>query len=119
MIPPQSVILVLVRIAAWLMLAAIFAVTVVPIGLRPVSGLPVNEERFIAFAVLGSLFGLGYEKSPRLILALIVIAAAGFELAQHLVASRHGQLSDFVFKALGGGLGVAAGQSARRLLGIG
>eukprot|EP01133_Synstelium_polycarpum_P020244 gene20244-24271_t len=52
----------LIQIAAWLLFAAILFITVDPISLRPESGLPVNVERFAAFAVLGFVFAAAYPR---------------------------------------------------------
>ncbi|WP_204280890.1 hypothetical protein, partial [Serratia marcescens] len=50
----------LLPIAAWGLLAAVFVATVGPIQLRPITGHSVGLERFLAFAVIGGLFGLAY-----------------------------------------------------------
>lgn len=94
------------QIIAWLLFAAILFITVDPINLRPESGLPVNVERFLAFAVLGFVFAFAYPKRWLLILLLVVCAAFGFELAQMLAPTRHARLLDAIFKAAGGVSGV-------------
>ena len=104
----------LIQIAAWLLFAAILFITVDPISLRPESGLPVNVERFAAFAVLGFVFAAAYPWL--LILVLVVGAAFGFELAQMLAPTRHARLLDAVVKAAGGAFGVAASTIFLRLL---
>jgi uncharacterized membrane protein len=102
------------RWTAWLLVAAIAIFTLVPIGLRPVSGAPVNLERFAAFAVIGVCFGLGYPKH-RLAILLIVICIVGvLEWAQHLIPSRHGRLPDGIIKAAGVLLGLAAATISTR-----
>ncbi|NEV76388.1 hypothetical protein DYI24_04940 [Rhodopseudomonas sp. BR0C11] len=106
----------LLRIAAWLCLAGIAFATLSPIGLRPTTGFSPSIERFVAFAVVGALFGAAY---PRYILfaAMIVLGAAVlFELLQVLEASRHGRLFDASVKLAGGAIGLAAGSIAGRLL---
>ena len=100
------------RVLAWSALAVIFLVTIAPISLRPISGLPVNAERFLAFAVIGALFAAGYPQRFWIVGALVLLAAGGFELAQHLSPSRHGEFHDFVVKGLGGGFGLAASRVA-------
>jgi hypothetical protein len=99
----------LLRIAAWTCLAAIALVTLGPLGLRPVSGLPPDGERFAAFAVAGALFAAAY---PRYILfaGLIVLGAAVvFELLQLLAPTRHGTVPDASVKVAGGLVGLCAG----------
>ncbi|KQP53612.1 hypothetical protein ASF41_23355 [Methylobacterium sp. Leaf111] len=103
------------RLLGWLALATLVFVTVVPIGLRPVSGAPVSLERLGAFAVLGFLFAFGYSKRPVRVLALVIIAAAGLEAFQLLEATRHGRMADFLVKAAGGGIGVAIGSGLAAL----
>jgi apolipoprotein N-acyltransferase len=100
---------VLLRISAWSCLFAIAVVTLGPVGLRPESGFPPHLERFIAFAIAGSLFAAAY---PRYILlaALIVVGAAVlFELLQLLAPTRHGTLADASVKVTGGFVGLCAG----------
>lgn len=92
--------------AGWALLALIAFSTLSPIGLRPqVTG--VFIERFGAFALIGFLFAIGYPRHAYLVLALVVGAAVGLELAQLLIPGRHGEVSDAVVKILGGVLGVA------------
>lgn len=103
------------RPLAWLLLAALIFVTLAPIGLRPVSGLPVGLERFGAFAALGFLFAYGYPHRRWEVLALVTLAGAGLESLQLLEATRHGRLGDFLVKAAGGGFGVAGAMVLTRL----
>jgi uncharacterized membrane protein len=93
------------RIAAWLLVFAIAVVTVCPIGLRPVTGLSVDLERFAAFGVVGLFFGLAYPRHKLVVLAAVVAIAAGLEAMQYLAPSRHGRVHDFEVKAMAGALG--------------
>ncbi|TIO09470.1 VanZ family protein [Mesorhizobium sp.] len=97
------------RAAAWLLVIAILAVTIVPIGMRPHSGLGPEPERVAAFLVLGLLFGLAHERNWMLALGLVVVAGLGIEALQMLSPSRHPTLEDAVIKALAGSVGVSAG----------
>lgn len=99
---------VTLRVAAWLALTAVLIVTISPLGLRPHIW-SANAERFAAFLVCGGLFALAYPKRWAAIVCLILLAATLFELAQALVPDRHPAMKDFVFKAIGGGIGIAAG----------
>jgi len=103
------------RPLAWLLLVALIFATLAPIGLRPVSGLPVGLERFGAFAALGFLFACGYPQRRREVLALVILAGAGLEALQLLEATRHGRPGDFFVKAAGGGFGVAAAMVLTRI----
>ncbi|MFY9294945.1 MAG: VanZ family protein [Methylorubrum rhodinum] len=95
------------RILGWLLLAALVVATVVPIGLRPVTEAPVSPERFGAFALLEFLFALGYPRRRRRVLAVVILAAAGLEALQMVEVTRHGRMTDFLVKGMGGSLGVA------------
>lgn len=106
------------RLAAWLLVALICVATLGPIEARPITGLPVNAERFLAFLAAGGAFGLAYALRPMRTILLIVGFAALFELAQHLVPGRHGVFRDFLFKGAGGTLGVVAGAWCARALSI-
>jgi apolipoprotein N-acyltransferase len=108
---------VLLRISAWTCLFAIALVTLGPLGLRPESGMPPDVERFVAFAIAGTLFAAAY---PRFILfaAVIVLGAAVlFELLQLLAPSRHGTLADAGVKVTGGLVGLCAGWVIAQLSG--
>jgi hypothetical protein len=96
------------RWVAWLLVLAIAVSTLSPIGLRPVSGAPANLERFAAFAVIGTCFGLGYPKRRLAVVLMVIGIVGGLELAQHLVPGRHGRLPDGLVKASGALLGLAA-----------
>lgn len=97
------------QIAAWLLLAAIAAVTLVPIGWRPETGVPVQLERFTAFAALGLAFGLAYPRRLWLVALLLVGAALALEVLQLVVVTRHAGLRDVLAKLAGGGCGLLAG----------
>jgi hypothetical protein len=100
---------VLLRISAWTCLFAIALVTLGPLALRPESGMPPHVERFVAFAIVGTLFAAAY---PRYILfaAVIVLGAAVlFELLQLLAPSRHGTVIDASVKLTGGLVGLCTG----------
>ncbi len=106
------------RVTAWLLVVAVFVMTVGPIGLRPVTDLPPNAERVIAYLVVGGAFGMGYASRPLRSILVVVGCAALFELAQHLAPGRHGVFLDFVFKGSAGMLGVLAGSYLARMLEI-
>ena len=90
------------------LLLALAAVTIEPISQRPVTSLPANLERLLAWACAGTVFATAY--ADRLLLMLLVlVGAAGFlELAQIEVLQRHGRLSDFLVKAAGGLVGTGS-----------
>lgn len=101
-------------VIAWLTLLFIAFVTLSPIGLRPhVAG--VSVERFGAFALAGVLFGLAYPARLGLVLLLLVGAAAGLEILQHLTPDRHGHVPDALVKMAGGVAGVCCSFVVNRL----
>jgi VanZ family protein len=93
------------RWVAWLLVLAITVFTLGPVEIRPVTGASVSVERFVAYALLGTTFSLGYPKH-RLPILVLLIAAVGFlEFTQNYVPGRHGHLSDGLIKASGAFLG--------------
>ncbi len=104
----------LVRVAAWILVAAIVAITLVPIGLRPVVTANPSFERAAAYALAGLLLTLGYPRRWPWILLGAVLLAGGLEAGQSLTGTRHGRFDDFLVKAaaalVGGivGLGLAS-----------
>ena len=97
------------RIAAWLALAAIAVVTVLPIGLRPATAYSPNTERFCVMAIVGGLFVLAYPKRLWTILGILVCATALLEPLQFLVLGRHPSFYDVVVKSAGATTGAVAG----------
>ncbi len=93
------------RVLSVLLLAALVAVTVAPIGYRPISGAPVSVERCGAFALLGFLLAVGYPRRRWQVFVFTLAAAGLLEILQMLQPSRHGRLADFAVKAAGCGLG--------------
>lgn len=92
-------------IAAWGCLGAIIFVTMSPPGLRPQLG-DARVERGTAFAALGLLFGLAYADWIWAVAVGAVLSAPVLELAQRLVAGRHGELPDALQKMVGAAAGV-------------
>jgi hypothetical protein len=104
------------RWVAWLLVIAVAVFTLSPIEFRPMTVAPANIERFIAFAVIGGAFWLGYP-NRRFGSLLLVIGIAGLlEILQHVVPSRHGEPQDFAVKAFGAAFGVVCALFSARLV---
>ena len=101
------------RWVAWLLVAVIAFVTLSPIGLRPLTGAAADLERFVAFAVLGGAFCLGYPKHRWLVVLLLIAIAGSLEVLQHFVPDRHARIHDGAIKALAAAVGVV---TANRLI---
>jgi hypothetical protein len=97
------------RIAAWLALAAIAIVTVLPIGLRPTTPYSPNIERFCVMAVVGGLFVLAYPRRLWVVLGILVCATALLEPLQFFALGRHPSFYDVVVKSAGAATGAIAG----------
>ncbi len=95
----------IVAIAAWFTFGAIVLFTLSPIQMRPGDIITPDVDRAMAFFLLSALFATTFPKRILLVAALTVMAAGGLELMQHLSPTRHGELSDALFKATGGLLG--------------
>jgi hypothetical protein len=95
------------RWIAWLLVLAIAVFTVAPIGFRPITGTPASFERFVAFAVIGSAFCLGYPRHRFHILVLLIGIVGLLEVAQNFVPGRHGRVPDGLVKASGALIGAA------------
>lgn len=90
----------IIVILAWTTLLAIAFATLSPIGLRPHVG-DVSGERFIAFAMVGLLFGMAYPRHLWLVTLLVGGTAVGLEVLQHLTPDRHGRVPDALVKLAG------------------
>lgn len=96
-------------VAAWLLLLFVLAVTISPIADRPQSGMPVHFERAGAFALIGFLFAFAYPHRLLQVFAILIAAAAGFEVLQGLSPERHPRMMDMLVKAAGGMVGATIG----------
>ena len=101
------------RIAGWLGVAAIVALSVVPGPERPHSGLPGRIEHVAAYALTAAALGFGYYRNAgtRLRLAALLVGLAGaMEVAQIWIPGRTAHILDAVAGWLGTviGLSVAA-----------
>lgn len=105
----------LVRLAAWLLVLAIVAITLVPIGWRPIVTANASIERMAAYATLGLLLMLGYPRRWPWVLLGCVALAGSLEAAQTLTGTRHGTLNDFFVKAGASLAGAMAGLGALAL----
>lgn len=103
-----------IRTLAWAILLAIFLATVSPIAERPHLASGPSFDRVAAFVLLGILFCLGYRRSWPFALAIVLVAALGFEAVQLLTPDRHARLEDAMVKAVGGIVGVGLGLLASR-----
>jgi VanZ family protein len=99
----------LLATAAWIAFALIVFSTLAPLNLRPTITHDPNIERFVAYAVLGMLFGLAYPRRLAAYLLFVLAMAGVLETLQLLIHDRHGHLLDAAVKAAGGvfGIGVA------------
>ena len=105
----------LLKIAAWSLLVAVIAVTLVPPELRPSSGLPLKVERFLAFAVLAGAFVIAYPKRWLFVMAFICVGAILLELMQLLLPGRDTSEIDAAVKVLGAIAGTSGALIVQRL----
>ena len=99
----------ILRLLAWLSLAIIVVVSVVPGELRPHSGQPVQIERFLPFAISGLLLSIAFPRRFIFVPLTIFGLAVGLEVLQLILPSRHGGLDDLATKLIGGTAGIGAG----------
>jgi hypothetical protein len=90
---------------AWASLAFVAFVTLSPIGLRPVVLQP-GYEHFLAFAIIGLLFGIAYPRHWLLIGLAVIGSAVALEFLQLIAPGRHARLLDLMQKIAGGFIGL-------------
>jgi VanZ family protein len=110
----------MVNVARWIVLVlalAIAAATLCPISFRLMTSTPVDVERVFAFALLGSVIAFACNRRRDLIVSILLAIefAALLEIGQNFVPSRHGQMHDFLIKALAVIPGAVAVWILRRL----
>ena len=84
-----------------------------PLLMRPELGTYVHLEHIVAFALMGTLFGLTYPRHLLVASGLVMGAAVLLEILQNLTPDRHGTLVDALEKMAGGGLGIVLAKAAR------
>ncbi len=105
------------RAVAWLVLAAIVALSLVPPTIRPVSMVPHTFEHASIFLLDGLAFGVAYPRRERWLSIGAVAFCAAVELAQLMVPGRHARVRDFIVDAIAACVGVYAGPLLRRAVG--
>jgi VanZ family protein len=104
------------RVAAWLLVATIAALSLVPPSWRPVTGAGHGLEHIAIFLATGLAFGLGYHTRHGS-QAIALAAFAGLvEMTQHFVPGRHARMSDFVIDAASACIGVAVALVTTRMM---
>jgi len=93
--------LFVVRALAWLGVAAIVILSVVPAEERPVSGIGQGFEHFTAFALVAGTFAVGYRFTLSRLTLLAMLFCGGIELLQIPLPTRHARVSDFIIDFIG------------------
>jgi VanZ family protein len=100
----------LFRLLAWILVAAVLALSLVPPSWRPITGTPHNFEHFAIFSLCGCAFGLGY-RSGLHVLTIGLVAFSGLvEILQLMTPGRHARVTDFIVDALASCAGVVVGR---------
>ena len=99
--------IIVLRILAWLLAAAVTFATLGPAQFRPHSSLGQDGEHAFAFILVGLAFGLAYPRHRPLAGAIAVVMIGVIELLQLWAPGRHARLEDFVVDALTACAGMA------------
>jgi VanZ family protein len=92
--------IILCRLFAYALAAAISFAMLAPPDLRPHSNLGQNGEHAFAFILFGLAFVLSYPRRRLLTAGLTVVFTGALELLQLFVPGRHARLEDFLVDAL-------------------
>lgn len=103
--------IIILRLVAWGLAAAIAYATLGPATQRPHSNLGQNGEHAFAFVLLGLAFGLAYARAPGRTAVLVIVYTGLVEVLQFLAPGRHARLSDFVVDALAACAGLAGARA--------
>jgi hypothetical protein len=91
--------IILVRLVAYALAAAVSFATLGPPSLRPHSDLGQNGEHALAFVLIGIAFALGYPRQRLLVASLTAVMTGVLELLQLFVPGRHARFEDFLVDA--------------------
>src|SRR5450432_4801862 len=92
--------IIILRIFAWLLAAAVTFATLGPPRFRPHSDFGQDGEHALAFVLLGLAFGLAYTRNRLLTAASSVVLIGVVEIMQIWAPGRHARLEDFLVDAL-------------------
>jgi VanZ family protein len=99
--------IIILRIIAWLLAAAVSFATLGPPSYRPHSSLGQDGEHALAFILIGVAFGLAYTEHRLRVAVIAVIMIGALELLQLWMPGRHARLEDFIVDALTACVGLA------------
>jgi VanZ family protein len=99
--------ILLLRLFAWLLAAAVTFANLGPPQFRPHSNLGQDGEHAFAFILVGLAFGLAYSRHRLLTGAVAVVMIGVVELLQFWMPGRHARLEDFVVDAITACVGMA------------
>jgi hypothetical protein len=102
------------RATAWIVLAAIVLLTMVPSNLRPITPAPHSVEHAAVFLLGGLAFAFGYRRRELLLSIAALPLCAGLEIAQLFIPGRHARISDFAVDLIAALMGIVAGSIIAR-----
>jgi hypothetical protein len=105
----RQIIRTAIRAAAWLMVAALVLLTLVPPVMRPVSPAPQGLEHFVSFTFAGALQYLAYPGRLLPWLVTAVVFAGAMEFLQIPMTGRHARFMDLLIDAVAGCAGILIG----------
>src|SRR6195256_3835066 len=103
--------IIILRIFAWLLAAAVTFATLGPPRFRPHADLGQDGEHALAFILIGLAFGAAYPRHRSLVTVMAIAGIGLLEILQLWAPGRHARLEDFVVDASAAcvGLTIAAG----------
>jgi hypothetical protein len=104
----HSMITKFLRLAAWILITVIVALSMVPPFIRPRTGAPHDVEHFSIFVLASLVFGLSYRFSHFYQAIGFVVFTATLEVAQLVVPGRHARIGDFIVDAASSCIGILA-----------
>jgi|SRR5665213_117161 len=100
--------IIIPKLFAWLLAAAVTFATLGPPRYRPHSHLLGQDgEHALAFILLGLAFGLAYRQHRLLTAGIAVVMTGLLEVLQFWAPGRHARLEDFIVDALTACIGIA------------
>lgn len=97
---------IVARVLAWIGIAAIVVLSVVPAAYRPVTGAGQVVEHFTSYALVAGAFAIGYRLSLTHLLLLALFFCCLVELMQVPWPTRHARIDDLLIDVIGAGSGI-------------
>ena len=100
----------LLKIAAWLYIAALAALTIAHVNWQAEVMNPYDVDRLLVFGIAGLLMRVAYPQAPSFVCLMMIASVCGLNFVHYAATGRSGPPLDAIFGMAGALWGVALGR---------